>query len=368
MTADLVIVGGGIVGVMAAYWAATRSPLREIVIIERSLIGGGATQHSGGHNHRFGFNAQQRELAAESQPIFEELRTALPSVDLFDVPFVGLVSRRLVRQTLAGFITPDARTVDIEQVRGKLPAELVQHGQQLIDAGMGSYGLPHAIANTIAAHLRRTQCAEIWEGADVTALSDEGSHARLWLRDGRTVSGRHVLIATGPWLACAGPGHESAAAAGLKTKKIVALHVESPPPPGAAIVYLFDDDAYLLPNGVRGHYILSFAVNDWNCSVEASALAVSPADRALGLGILSRYFPSLEHRCVGARVFCDAYTSTRLPYIERVAETERAVAVGGCSGYGFRLAPAIARRALAKAFDRAAWTATSAPRVARRCA
>lgn len=43
---DLAVIGAGIVGLSAAFWARRLHPDWSIVVVERSLVGSGTTQYS----------------------------------------------------------------------------------------------------------------------------------------------------------------------------------------------------------------------------------------------------------------------------------------------------------------------------------
>jgi glycine/D-amino acid oxidase-like deaminating enzyme len=166
--------------------------------------------------------------------------------------------------------------------------------------------------------------------------------------DGRTIDARRVLIAIGPWLTD-GVGGSLAKALGVRTKKVAALHVLRRPAPDSPVFYFFDEDAFLLPAADRGEWILSFTSREWDCEPDISKLYIRPEERESALAILQRYCPSLAPDCLGGgRVFCDAYTKDWAPLIQDDPELPGCAIAGGCSGAGFRLAPAIGAEALRK--------------------
>src|ERR1041384_2769007 len=77
MTYDVAIVGGGIVGAACALEAA-RSGL-SVIVIERSVIGGGATAAGMGHIVVMDDSEAQFALTNYSQQLWREIAAELPS-------------------------------------------------------------------------------------------------------------------------------------------------------------------------------------------------------------------------------------------------------------------------------------------------
>ena len=93
----------------------------------------------------------------------------------------------------------------------------------------------------------------------------------------------------------------------------------------------------------EGRWLFSFTLRVWD--VLPGELAMTSEDRAAALEVLDRFMPSLVEHCASARVFCDAYAPDWTPVIDRAGAPGFVAAGVGC-GSGYRLAPAIAMRAL----------------------
>jgi len=153
------------------------------------------------------------------------------------------------------------------------------------------------------------------------------------------------VIATGPWLTT-GPGGAFSKAAGIRIKKVAAMHIEYCPSREAPVLYFAESDAFLLPLQEQRKLLLSFTAQEWDCLPDISRLNIDPDDRALALSILNRYSPAFVDACTGGRVFCDAYSQDRAPLVAQLSTSNSIVVAGACSGSGVRLAPAIASEAL----------------------
>lgn len=344
---DLTVIGAGIIGSTAAYFAGARMPGWRIALLDRSVVGGGATLHSVGLDFPYGRTAEQREIARESIRLFGELRAEIPGLPIYDLPFFGVVSGENLERVLAGFALDGVReagAAEKEQLLRSYP-ELKLSGNQVLLAGCGaSYGFPQRITQTLVDRFRESVRNVCWEGVEVERLREVEGGFSLETGDGRTIESRRVLVATGPWM-LRGPGEETARGAGVRIKKVAAMHLDRRPQPHDPILFFFDEDAFLLPVQAADRWLFSFTSQEWDCAPEVSRLRINEEDRDLALSILRRYCPSFAEHCNGGRVFCDAYTPTRVPVIAS-AGVPNFVVAGACAGSGYRLAPGIAAAAL----------------------
>ncbi len=343
---DLAVVGAGIVGAAAAYQAAVRRPDWRILLAERSAVGCGATRHSAGLDLPFGETPAKRFLAARSFEAWGRLAAELAPLPLRELPLYAVVGEAALEDAARGFALPGLRAADAAEerrLRRALPDLALRPGQVLLAGGRCRLGFPQAIAEALVARYRTGARRLLWEGVEIASLRGDGPYA-LDAADGRTVVSRRVLIATGPWLPT-GPAGALARSRGVRTKKIVALHLERPARFSDPVCAFLDDGAFLLPIAERGEWLFSFTCEEWDCA-PSGLLLISAADRTAALALLGRYCPALSGAATGGRVFCDAYTPDRTPLVASPSAGSGLVVAGGCSGSGYRLAPALAEDAL----------------------
>ncbi|MCG8422592.1 MAG: FAD-binding oxidoreductase [Proteobacteria bacterium] len=337
---DLVIVGGGIVGACSAYMTAISHPGWRILVLDRQLIGdGNATAYSAALAPHFGRSPDQLEMSARSLQLYREWHQRL-NLPLRDIDVVWITSPES-----AGRI-PDMLGGEI------LPADelLAAHPYVVLPPNWTAFRTralqspdPSQLTARLLHWTRKRAGLEVWDGVQAVDLHDEGELCQLSLADGRRLSASKVIVATGPW-GLSGPGQEAVRAAGIRRKKIVALHVQAPPPRDAPVFVFFDDEAFLLPWADSSMWLLSITSTEWDCDVDASKLFISSSERAHGRAILAGFAPSLRDACVAGRVFSDTYSPTGVPCISGLRG--RWATANGGSGAGFRLAPEIARAAL----------------------
>jgi glycine/D-amino acid oxidase-like deaminating enzyme len=187
--------------------------------------------------------------------------------------------------------------------------------------------------------------SDVMEGAEVVRLSGSTGRYRLEVHDGRTIDAARVALCVGPWL-----GGALAALTGrraeVRNKKVVSLIVPGQPAPGAPVIYLFEHEAFLLPQPERRRWLFSFRSEEWDVAPELGALRLTADDLARAMRILALHFPAGVAGPLGARIFCDAYTESRDPMIAALPDHPGVVVIGGAGGSGVRLAPAMAERGL----------------------
>ncbi|GAA4782248.1 FAD-binding oxidoreductase [Lysobacter hankyongensis] len=345
---DIAIVGAGIVGAQVAYQAHQRHPDWRVLLIDRSLVGGGVSHYSGGLDHPFGWSPEQKILASESLELYTRLKRDIPEAPFFDLPLYGITRAENSALMLSRFTKPGAHRADADELRRLTDTYTdleIGDDRIAITGCRGGYGDPGGVCNAIVRRLRQNERIRVVEGTKVESIRSEDEDHLLSAADGREFRSRRLVIATGPWM-LDGPGMEAMRAHDVRIKKIVAMHIEMTPTLESPILFFLDDDSYLLPVVHRGHWIFSFPSTHWDCIPTIDALTIAPDDRERARGILAKYSSKLVDMCTNGRVFCDAYTQSRLPVIAPLPGMQRASVAGACSGFGFRLAPAIARRAL----------------------
>ncbi|MEA2666642.1 MAG: hypothetical protein QOI11_3586 [Candidatus Eremiobacteraeota bacterium] len=345
---DLVVVGAGIVGCAAAALAA-RAPGARVLLLDRSLVGRGATQYSAGIDVPLARTDRQRELVRTSAAFYRALREREPGTPVVPLPLLWVVAEPARAAFEAAHCGPPpalAGADAIARARAHLPGWRIAPRTRVYAEERATYGFAAPLAEQLARAVAAVPGCAVWEGVQIDALAADAGGVRLTVHDGRRLEAERVLVATGPWLA-RGPLAAGLPPGALRVKKIVALHLPEPPGAGAPGLCFFEDDAYLVPVRERGHWLFSFTSDEWDVAPEASSLAVSARDRALARAILDRHAPGLSERAAAGRVFCDAYAADRLPLIALGAAGRVAYASGG-AGSGYRLAPGIAAAALAQ--------------------
>jgi glycine/D-amino acid oxidase-like deaminating enzyme len=344
---DLVVVGAGIVGAMVAWQAARRFPDWRLLLVDRAEAGGGATRLSAGLDFPYGHNALRRGMTAESLALYGELRELLPGLPIRDLPLFCVVPGDRLEELRARFVGAPLRVAsgeDLAALRAAWPELLLHPGEVVLAGAVCRHASPAGIVLRLAAELRHAG-AELWEGAEVTRLEPAGPEVRLDLADGRSVLARRTVVATGPW-APSGPAGELARREGIRTKKVISLHLSRRTVPGGPVLFFPFNDAFLLPLTERGEVLFSFPCESWDSDPAAGRLSILAEDRRRGLELLARRAPALVPAVHGGRVFCDAYGPDRSPVVAACPELPATVLAGAGSGSGYRLAPALARRAL----------------------
>ena len=195
---DVAIVGAGIVGAACAAEAA-RSGL-SAVVIDRSMVGGGATAAGMGHIVVMDDSPAQFELTHYSQTLWQELAPELPRDVEYetcgtiwvaaDAEEMAEVHRKLIFYEGRGVSAEvlDARTLREAEPNlrnGMAGGLLVPHDEVIYPPSAARFLLERAMADG----------AELKLGQTVVELTENGAR----LADGRKVAAGVTINATGSW-------------------------------------------------------------------------------------------------------------------------------------------------------------------------
>ncbi|MEU1075993.1 MULTISPECIES: FAD-dependent oxidoreductase [unclassified Streptomyces] len=344
---DLAVVGAGVVGALAAYYAVRRDPGRRVAVITHAGRGAGATRLSAGFDTPTGHNPAQRALAARSTVLFDELAAGLGDAGRAPVDVRWLVARANTA-ALDATLAAGGRTRPVTAEQRALldrtfPGLTHGDGEVLLASDPMTAGQPQWLADRLLDEVLGHPDTTFLEGFRVTDVRRTGGRVELVAADGSRITTAKAVLAPGPWV-LDGPVAAAARERGARVKKVVAFHIMTPPPPGAPALVLEDADAFLLPHRPGGHWIFSITSPDWDRGPD-EPLAIDARDRELARALLERHVPGFLPHLLGGRVFSDCFTPGHLPVVGTVDDDDVVMAIGG-SGSGYRLAPAMAEDAL----------------------
>lgn len=320
---DLAIVGGGVIGALIAHEAVAAFPDVKVAVLERGLIGQGASSRSAGVHFPRGATERVRSMSEHSERVWERLAAEL------DLPI------RAVDATVVG----NAEVISSTYLR---LGDATGPGSQAWHLHGCHYADVQGVAGRMLASLRDR--VTVLEGNEVAELSPDGDLHRITLGNGNELLARRVVLAPGPWI-----GHHAwadlVAPLGLRVKKVVATHLESSPEADDQLRIFHDEDAFVLPLHGRGHFLFSYTCNRWDVTPDGPDLVLEQADLDDARAVLGRFAPELVELCNSGRVFCDAYSPNREPVVAELRPG--LVFAGAANGSGYRLAPAIAAETVA---------------------
>lgn len=343
---DLAIIGGGIVGSWVLYLAQQRQPNWRIVLIDRFRVAAGATAHSAGVLVETGRSENERRMAARSAALYREFTRSQGLITTCSEVY-WVISREHVDNLTASAVDFRVNPVAVAatELRDRLAVPLhTEESEVILQGGKAISHDPGCIARKLISCSLQSALVRCVEGVAVTRAQRIGQIWQLHLDNGRQIDAACVISCVGPWLV-ESPFQAFAKEHAIRTKRVVALHVDRVPPPNAAALFFPQKDAYLMPLPARNQWLFSFRATGWDCRPERSQLDISAEDIALATCILDDYQPGLADHFQGGRAFCDAYVPTGEPLVAG-DQGQSLVVAGAGSGAGFRFAPAIADEAL----------------------
>ena len=343
---DLAIIGAGIIGVCAAWYARKKYPSWRIALFDQSQPGSGASAYSASLDLPYGHTPLRYELSKRSRFLFDELLNDIPALPLKDLKFYGITQQenagRILQQLTGAGITNSAEMIPLLQQDYpflKLPVHTTAFA-----GGTAMQAITNDVAPLIARRFGLTPASFIFKENKVLEVRADGDNFHLRTANANFQSKR-IIQATGPWMT-ESLGNGFSISQKPRIKKIVAFHIYQQPAKNDPVFYFFDDDCFLMPRHEAGYWLFSFRCDHWDVEPDIATLTIDEADTQKAFALLDKYAPSLVSLCTGGRVFCDAYTENADPVIERTSLHPNYIIAGAGAGSGFRLAPAIAEQAV----------------------
>ena len=348
---NLAVVGGGIVGAWAAFMAQRADPNRRVALLDRGLVGSGASMYGGAIRLPYGSSPARRTMADRSEQLYRAFASPceadLPGRDLTLYWVVENGSEDSLHRGSVHAGPTEVDSTETSRLIRRLSFLRVPSGGGVL-RDTASAGSPGATAARLADAVRRKYGGWCQEGVEVTAIQEDLTQCSLSLSDGCKLNTDAVLCATGPWSGPVG----TLTTRKVRVKKVTALHLDWPVRRDDPAVFFFDRDAYLLPDLHAGRWIFSFASETWDVRPDPAELALSREDRRKGEAILQAIAPKLVDRIVGARGFCDGYASDANPVADLQPNSRRCSIAHAGAGSGYRFAPAMAEAALETIVER----------------
>ena len=336
MPERIAVVGAGIIGSLAAREIVASRPMAQVFLIDRGMVGLGASQRSAGVHIPIGKTERTRSMAAFSEHYYAQLAAAAPSLIFHALDLYAVVSHEAVTAFRHTLVACSDASLTPPKCNGLLPwptgfTTLPIPGCHYADVG--------TLARFVARELR--DHVSLLEGVAVEAIAEQRDGLDLMLGTKDTLLVDKVVLAPGPWVHAAG-WRELIEPLDLRVKKIVAFHLDDPITEQPAAVLFPEEDAFIIPMPDRGHWLYSYTCPEWDVVPDGVNGGVSDLNLREGRAVLQRYAPEPAPAIRSGRVFCDAYSPTREPVVATVGKGGRVIFAGAANGSGYRLAPAIA--------------------------
>ena len=348
LTADVVIIGGGVIGTSIAFHLAARG-MRDVIVVDKSSVASGATGKSSACVRQHYTTAETCRMIRFSLDVFQrfEALTGGGSCGFRRTGYLLGVDERMrapmeasvALQRRIGIETRLVSPAEMREIEPLLHTEDLTAGCYEPDSG---YCNPAETAQGFA-RAARERGARVLEDAEVLAVLTQGGHVTGVRTTKGEIHAPRVVNAAGLW------GSRIGAMVGLEIPITVCRHkISIVTWPEAArrphpMVYDFVTNIYTRPE--LGEHILVGGLDaDESHDVadpDRYKEGVSLDESTEALARVSRRFPVLEEGHI-ARGYagCFDVTPDWHPILDRVGPEGNYVAVG-FSGHGFKLSPAV---------------------------
>ena len=349
MTADVVVIGGGMMGTSILYNLAERG-MKRSVLLEREVLGSGSTGRSSGIVHLFTDPEEARaRLTLESLNIYRNFSEIVGGGDagFVNTGFLITVSKteaeeakeHVIRQQKLGVST---MFISREEGRELAPSFAFADDETLFWEPETGYGDPYKVTSAYVIRAKEMG-ARVELDLPALGIEVEGGHVVAV----KTAQGRletpNVIVATGPWSA----------------KFLSKIGISLPLQPTLAEVFVLRRPTDLNPTHVGGSDAVNgiyFRPHGTNYTlvgggatpgnIDPDSYIQHPTQQTIERhwSALNRRVPLMKNAEL-FRGYTGVYTVTpdQMPVIDKLSDIEGLFVCTGFSGRGFKLAPAVGK-------------------------
>ena len=344
-TADVVVVGGGVIGVSIAF-ALVSSGVRHVTLLEQGALASGASGRSSALIRMHYVNAEDARLAWASFPVFRDWRERMDGPPVFThTGFLAVVGHRDAAALRANVEMLRAIGIDTAALS---PTE-VEHLQPFMnveDIGAAAYEPASGYASpadVVEGFRRQAQArgARIRQWTPVTRiLRRDSAVVGVETAAGRIDCGA-VVVAAGAWAPrlC----REIGVALDARPKALDTMLVTRPPELARPHMVVIDHvlGTYFRPEG-QAHTIVGVPCQVWDIDPDTIGTGLPPSAPAEGAQMLTHRMPPMQGAVLarGYRAF-DCYSADRHAILGAVRGIDGLYLATAFSGSGFKIAPAV---------------------------
>jgi len=344
-TADVVVIGGGVIGTSIA-WALTTAGVKRVVLLEKGALASGASGRSSALVRMHYTNEEDARLAWASYPLFRDWPERMGGPPVFTrtgfLAVVGPGDAAALRRNVDML-----RGIGIDTV-ALTPAELkvLQPFVNVDDIGAAAYEPASGYASpaeVVEGFRRQAQAggARIRQWTAVTRVRRRASAVTGVETPAGRIDAGAVVVAAGAWAPrlCRELGVDLPA----RPKAIDTMLVTRPPELAGPHMVVIDHvlGSYFRPES-DVLTIVGVPCQVWDVDPDTMPTGVPPTAPAEGAQILTHRIPAMERAELarGYRAF-DCYSADRHAILGAVSGLDGLYLAAAFSGAGFKIAPAV---------------------------
>lgn len=341
---DLAIIGGGIIGLMTAFFARKKFPDWSIIVLDKAMLGQKTTAFSAYLDLPYGTTEYKRKLTDSSRKLFqEEIYPELEGIQRETKTIYGCSSEASLHKITPN-ITEACYPSEFSSIKMLWPEWVSNMSNQIILDGLKADYLLASPVSSLTDYLVKKEVA-FYEGCSILSVEHLAEGFDIFPNVFPAFHAKRVVECTGPTM------YKESLLKGsspidARIKKVVALHLNIAPKKSDSSIYFFDDDAFLIPHYSRKRWLFSYRCQDWDIAMTPKSLQLDHHNLKSASQVLEKYAPNMSRYLFGARVYCDLYTASGDPIIEELQENY--VRIGALGGSGYRLSPALAQEVITK--------------------
>ena len=336
---DLLIIGAGIVGLMTATLALIRKPTMKIAVVDKNILGSGATRYSAAFSTPLSKSAISCDLITRGAKVLQEIQHHLP-IKLIKMPCLYVVDHTCVDQLFEHYMADDLLSCERNVLEDSSYKNwIIPENKRIFISQKSAHHVNiAALVEALAKFLRKNKCS-IYESCAIHKIEENAGQLMASGANNICFRSKKMITAIGPWQNQSLFFPQIMPNKICDVKKVAALHFNMIPHEGDPAIVFFDEGAFVLPIHEKNYCLLSFTSEDWGVSPESN-LSISARDIEISKSICDLYAIDFNKLYLGGRVFCDAYSANKEFSINPLGN--HMMVVTGASGSGYRFSYGLA--------------------------
>jgi len=346
---DLAIIGAGIVGINVTYFASLFRPEWKIILLDRDSAGQGASLYSAGLDTPLGRGLWHSYLTCRGRKLYSQYHCKIKAASSNPLQSLWIVKKNQVNELKTSIVDGKLSFVrnplQLESLK-KLGVILQKDEVVFSLEGISCSNVSNMLRLILEKSLTNRNCNFCAMTNVREIIKEKNGYLKIIKEDNDPIFARRIISSTGAWNSLSTHSELNQS----DFKKVSALHINLTPSLSDPLLFFYGSGYFLLPLYSKGYWLMSLPSIKEHNFPKTLPPPINETEKNAAIAFLNQHAPTFVKYIYGGRAFCDSYTNDRVPLVTPNIAAANHIDITGCSGSGYRLAPALAEIALKLCF------------------
>jgi len=329
---DVLIVGGGILGLTTAYELIKRNSYVNVTILDKSQTLSGASFYAGALDVPYFSTPYHHDLVEYSWDWYQKEATL--SKHRWKIPILWAVPRTTTKNEFEKKLIKPIRQVDSNGDAHSSDSDFYLGESYVID--------PISWCEELRSRLLESKRVTLKPGVEVLDILTEDDRVRIETNHYGFFFAKHIIICAGPWIKKLTPEvSDFTDALKVKVKQVSSIHINIKTTQKMALAFP-ERDIFIFPKFNSSTHVFSFRFDKWNVEPSQEQILSEEGQRQAD-ALLNEIIGKENWERTQEKIFMDTYIDTFAPIVSYLPNSNNMISiVTGTHGSGVRLSPGLA--------------------------